>query len=202
MRFSRFSTSSIFYYYCVIMAMMTSQPSFLVSGTTATSDYESKCREWGFDIYQLSCETCDLLPTPQHQSICQTCCQSWKTLTTRTERYGYAIMVEGSYMTDNMEEFVNEDIQKVKDATSNGFQFIKGDGKNNNNNMMTGGLGAFGRMMGGSASQLYFFDKEPSNIKDESTFADQAKKTIDLHGWKRDDLRDMLITLLTGDEKK
>mmetsp|Transcript_16880 Transcript_16880/g.23466 ORF Transcript_16880/g.23466 Transcript_16880/m.23466 type:complete len:201 (+) Transcript_16880:100-702(+) len=166
---------------------------FMASSSTSSSSlYESKCQEWGFDVYQLSCETCDIMP-PKHQSNCQACCQSWKTLETRTERYGYAIMVEGSYMSENLQEFVNEDIEKVKEATSFRFSLIPSSDKS-----MGGGFGRMGgMMMGGSSPQLYFFESQPSNVQDESTFATQAKKTIDLQAWKRDDVRDMLMALLT-----
>jgi len=170
------------------------------SSSSSSSSYERKCQEWGFDVYQLSCDTCDLIP-PSHKSHCQTCCQSWKTLDTRTERYGYAILVEGSYLSEQLQEFVKEDIQHVQQMTTDKFTVLPHNPHTKPSGGGGGGLGLMGggfqQMMGGSSSQLYFFESQPSNSQDESIFASHAKKTIDLQAWKRDDVRDMVITLLT-----
>ena len=53
--------------------------------------------------------------------------------------------------------------------------------------LMMGGVG-----LGGTGPQLMFFEQSKKEVYNE----DEAGEIINLRGWKRDDIRDMLLTLL------
>ena len=70
------------------------------------------CKHAGFDPLQLACTTCTLLPK-KHQSKCEDCCQSYKTLEKQSKRYEVAILVNTGF-PEAVQELLKEDKDKVK----------------------------------------------------------------------------------------
>lgn len=54
------------------------------------------CREKGFDPLRLACPTCDLLPE-QFQKDCRNCCQSYLGAKRRTNPYQAAVLVQATF---------------------------------------------------------------------------------------------------------
>ena len=77
---------------------------------------EDTCRERGFDPYQLSCDTCELLKAPE---ACRECCQSYKTLHGQPQRYKYAVLVYGM-RGDEIKSFVEESVEEIHSAKGPG----------------------------------------------------------------------------------
>ena len=173
----------------------------LVSASTATSvpptNLEHSCRERGLDPTQLSCDTCGLLVSSSLSSLhtaCLECCQSYKSLDSMTSRYGSAVLIHVPEMSEEVDAFVKEDFQKggggeldIRTGT------LRVDTQKPNPPM-------YGDMMmmqqhRQRPSALYFFanDQPPT---DPHEYASQSKELILLHGWSRDDLKDMINTLL------
>lgn len=167
---------------------------------TATPD---QCREWGFDPSNLSCDTCALLleqhatalglSTPQFQTECQLCCQTYRknpilhsqnqpsssetTTTTghHNTRYQTATIVYGSYGLqgrDEVKDFLEQDIQKLMD--------IKGDDVLSV--METDPM---------QVPVLLFFKEANVNFREQP-----PDEIIILEKWKRDDMKELIINLL------
>jgi hypothetical protein len=149
---------------------------FVVMGTTL----EDSCRERGFDPHQLSCETCELLNA---QEACRECCQSYKTLHGRPQRYKYAVLVYG-VRGEEIKSFVEESVEEIHSA--------KGPGRLEvvpHQTMMP--------------STLYWFQsmppKEGSLDSRVRSFQSLVKEQVVVEGWRKEDLKDMLLTLLSND---
>jgi hypothetical protein len=150
----------------------------VVMGTTL----EDSCRERGFDPYQLSCDSCKLLNTAP-EAVCRECCQSYKTLHGQPQRYKYAVLVYGM-RGDEIKSFVEESVAEIHS--------VKGPGRLE--------VVPHQLMM---PSTLYWFDSVPP--KEGSSFdstirayKSMAKEYVHVEGWRKDDLKDMLLTLLSS----
>jgi len=192
----------------------------LITLHTATAGGVSNewCLERGFDRSNLSCDTCQLLAESttlqqlqddknkaidnddEHIDInkeCQVCCQEYKVnpLLRPGEllkgKYKHAILKYDEKSVGNYQEvrdFLERDLSDVLSFKGDKFQIekIQNDSPNIDMYMMMGGFG------GGEPPKLMFFEQS----KKEGYNEEDAGEIINLRGWKRDDIRDMLLTLL------
>lgn len=152
---------------------------------------EDSCRESGFDPQQLSCDTCELLQqaaaeSKQIHEACLECCQSHKTLHGQPQRYEYAVLVY-NVGGDEMKSFVEESVEEIR--------VTKGKGRLELVPILQR------RIM---PSTLYWFESMPPAVDgsvDAKVMAYQstAKERVRVEGWRKEDLKDMLLTLLRQD---
>lgn len=166
----------------LILLLLVCAKDFVHSSTLTAG--EKDCRERGYDVTQLACSTCTLLPA-QSQTDCLDCCQMYlETQNTRKQPYQIAILLVPQQagtvgrMTlegEDMEQFLSEDWPKL--TAQKGVQRLRRVGVQNS-----------------FRSVLYFFDTDVKEVN--AVTLQKAAETIDLHGWKRDDIRDMISSLL------
>mmetsp|Transcript_26644 Transcript_26644/g.73513 ORF Transcript_26644/g.73513 Transcript_26644/m.73513 type:complete len:200 (-) Transcript_26644:257-856(-) len=149
------------------------------------------CQARGFDPSSLACGTCAILPK-QHKADCQSCCQSYKDTTSLRKPYQSAIiLVPTQGVESELEAFLREDwsglaksgrLQQLpledSQPQQQGFWFLRA-----------------------SPAELLFLD-EPLPASSvgrrisETAVRRKASETISLYGWKREDIKDMIETLL------
>lgn len=149
----------------------------------ATSSLET-CRSAGFDPYQLACSTCNLLPAA-NQETCRSCCVSYKTLEKSATRYGAAVLLHprqfGGYFKD-LSEMVDEDWDELLKQKGSDRLVMKDVS-----------------MTSRRPSLLWFHEKDlPSDIENISVedLEVLAAEKVDLQGWKRDDIREMIKAIV------
>ena len=148
----------------------------------ATSMSVEACRAAGFDSYQLSCGTCDLLP----QGIvdtCQSCCLSYRTLEKRTQRYQAAVLTH----TLNVPHFFPEIHSMV---TEDWKDLIQQKGRSR---LILRDISDQPQ-----APTIFWFQELPHNAASMPIYQLEqlAPETVNLYGWKRDDVREMLKAIL------
>ena len=187
---------------------------------------EESCLTLGFDPTNLSCETCHLLSesstlsslqneyNQKHSSTidivqeCQACCQSHKFNPVLHPgqnlrgKYRYALLTydEGSLdQYGEIKDFIDRDLNDILSFKGEGrfrAEPSEKDGGLDNANMLRQlMMGQFYGLGGGQPPRLLFFEKAKKGgwtEEDES----EAGEVITLRGWKREDLKDMLMTLL------
>lgn len=174
----------------------------------------SECHDWGFDPHSLSCDTCAVLTA--HPSLdrfrdeCLRCCQAWRAdpivnpeakHETFVGRYQGAVLVYDPRSLDKYEEVKNFMTEGDRDdvVTSKGkgrFKVVEKEEEEgidvqrmNLMNLM-GGRG--GGMFPIQPPTLYFFKDLAGGIK-----TSEADEKVALRGgWKREDIKDMLMTVL------
>ena len=170
----------------VLLLSVTVSVTVATTATTATT-----CLAQGFDPTNLSCDTCVLLQTTDYHLACLECCQSYKTLDSKTSRYQAAVLVHVPGANSEIDNFVTEELQDILD-TKQGFTIKESQGFGGG-----GGMGGF-FMQGMRPSTLYFF-KESDQVTATTTtqeYAATAQEEIILHGWSKDDFKDMIQTIL------
>ena len=148
-----------------------------------------ECKALGFDPFQLACDTCKLLPAPA-QSSCEACCQPYKSIENqRTHRYAGAVLFHsdgggfGGGLSSEVSTFLEEDLETVHSQKGKSrLQLLE----------LNGGGSLFHRQPSG----IFFFDDMPSSLQDFRKLQQEAKEIIIIDGWKRDDIRDMILALL------
>lgn len=169
--------------------------------TTPTKADESSlldaCRRDGFDPWQLSCETCDILKATVDNSIhnrCMECCSSYKTSKRITKPYEAAVLVhrESQASGSEMEQFLDEhwdDLVKLKDAKR--LMKIAKDETSSSSYFM------FRRP---APQMVLWFDSKATVDKLESLkykeLKELATEIVTLDGYRKDDIKDMISTLL------
>lgn len=191
---------------------------FSVNGASAQQMPEEKtCLEQGFDPNNLSCDTCRLIDQSEtiqklqkDQGIdigeeCRQCCQFYKVNPvlhpgdSLREKYKYALL---TYTKDALSQYA--EINDFLEKDLNDILSFKGDTRFNAivsskssmdyETMMQ--MMMMGVMSGGALQpKLMFFDKHKKGGWSEDD-EDEAVEVIKLRGWKREDLKDMLMTLL------
>lgn len=168
------------------------------SHSQETLDVE-ECRRQGFDPMHLACTTCNLLPST-HQASCRGCCQAYKSVTVRTQPYEAAVLVR--WTTNGGGSEVDELIQD-KDEWP---KFVKERGgserlqilRRKSDDPMHGMMAML--MMGGggpSPGEVLFLDQKIKKGRlSYETVSDMAKEVVSLQGLNKDEIRDMLQTLL------
>ena len=138
---------------------------------------------------------------------CQACCQDYKVNPLlRTEeslrgKYKYAILTYGDNIENQygeIKDFIDRDMNDVLSFKGeNRFQAIKseeGSGDMMDMNMLMGLMGGGG--FGSGPPKLMFFENRKKGGRWTEEDEDEAGEVIVLRGWKREDVKDMLLTLL------
>jgi hypothetical protein len=151
-------------------------------GTQADPISVEACRHAGFDPWQLSCSTCELLPEAVKE-FCQSCCLSYKTLEKRTHRYQAAVLIHTKKMPHYFPEvdtLLKEDLDSIWEKKGSARLVIKDVSSRP------------------EPSAIFWFDEIPASWgnMDVDELQQKAAEIIVLDGWKRDDVRDMLLALL------
>ena len=189
-----------------------------VNGASAQQMPEEKtCLERGFDPNNLSCDTCRLIDQSEtiqklqkDQGIdigeeCRQCCQFYKVNpvlhpgVSLREKYKYALL---TYTKDTLSQYA--EINDFLEQDLNDILSFKGDtrfkaivsSKSSMDYETMMQMMMMGVMSGGAGQpKLMFFDKHKKGGWSEED-EDEAVEVIKLRGWKREDLKDMLMTLL------
>jgi hypothetical protein len=188
------------------VAVVTALALVLVTLPKATADDSAfkplleSCRDDGFDPWQLSCETCDLLPTTNGDNVvknprrrCLECCQTYKTSATLTKPYESAVLVHREQASDShseMAQFLDEhwnDLVATK-GSKRLLKIVREDAS------MSTGLW-FRRP---APQLLLWFDSVVSPGLKLKEYKETAKEAIQLDGYKKDEIRDMLTAMLPG----
>lgn len=140
-------------------------------------------------------------------SECRTCCKSYKVNPilrpgqSLRGKYKYALLTYNEYSLEQyseIQDFIQRDVNDmVSFKGESRFKAVHTNSSNRgdmdiNMMMMYGGGGLFG---GGGPPKLLLFGKQKQggwSPEDE----DEAGEVINLRGWKREDVKDMLMTLL------
>lgn len=140
---------------------------------------------------------------------CRACCQDYKVnpLLRPEEslrgKYKYAILTYGDNIENQygeIKDFIDRDMNDVLSFKGeNRFQAIKseeGSGDMMDMNMLMGLMGGGGGGFGSGPPKLMFFENRKKGGKWTEEDEDEAGEVIVLRGWKREDVKDMLLTLL------
>jgi hypothetical protein len=192
----------------------------------ASTSLEESCLALGFDAENLSCETCNLLKesTTLHSlqqehndknpdsainlvEECKSCCQSHKFNPalhpgqSLRGKYRYALLTyeEGSLdQHGEIKDFIDRDVNDILSFKGeNRFRVSasqRGSGLDANILRQMMMMGQF-HGLGGSAPKLLLFESAKKGGWSEDDES-EAGEVITLRGWKREDLKDMLLTLL------
>jgi len=157
----------------------------LLFAKSVSACLEENCRSRGFDPQQLSCDTCNALPD-HLKSSCLECCQTYKTLHGQPQRYGYAVLVYNA-QNEEMAKFIDESLKQVHHTKgSHRLQAVESPG------------GMYGMM----PSTIFWMESSPQNVNGQSLdyklrlYQGMAKEQVTVEGWRKEDLEDMLLTLL------
>jgi hypothetical protein len=201
-----------------LVMMMFLASSVTVNGVSAQQIMsEENCLERGFDPNNLSCDTCRLID--QSETIqklqkeknidvgeeCRQCCQFHKVNPvlhpgdSLREKYKYALL---TYTKDTLSQY--GEIKDFLERDVNDILSFKGDtrfkaiasSKSSMDYETMMQMMMMGVLSGGAGQpKLMFFDKQKKGGWSEDD-EDEAVEVIKLRGWKREDLKDMLMTLL------
>lgn len=159
---------------------------------------EASCRDRGFDPSQLACATCDLLPY-EFVPGCQSCCQSWRPNLSGDDsssnsiwKVEAAVLVCDPTADGDLGDFLRDDWAAMVDSLTPGA-LVRVDREPN--------MDAFAYMrMGASPTQstLYLFrnKRHAQKSTDPDTLAKFASEQVVLSSLNRDEIKDMLQTIL------
>lgn len=153
----------------------------VVAKVGASRGYVRDCMDTGFDPWQLACSTCNILPKSVKEK-CFSCCQSYKNLEKKARRFEAALLLD-SGLTPAVDELLNEDYDNIM-KQKRGLQVRKLQG---------------GSMFQKEPSTILWFDKA-LDPRESSALETLASEVMVLDGLSRDDLRDMLLSLLPDAE--
>lgn len=188
--------------------------STLVASQKVSEDW---CLERGFDPTNLSCDTCRLIEEStsiqqlqRKQNIdigeeCRQCCQFHKVNPVLHPQYSlrgkfkYALLTynEGSLgHFGEINDFIERDLNDVLSFKGQSRFKAVASTKSSVDSEMRMQMMMMGIMNGGGEQpKLMFFDKHKKGGWSEED-EEEAVEVIKLRGWKREDLKDMLMTLL------
>ena len=193
--------------FTVLVAVASGDGAAIAAAAATSTVSEAECRSWGFDPSSLSCDTCALLsrdtpgalaPLAQFETECLQCCQKFRpdpvvnpdaTSSGFVGRYKLAVLRYdpeslGSY--DEVQNFLNEDkgdVTKAKGAKAFVLEKVENDNQFN--------MGGFAALFGGmriAPPTIHFYKT--------STKSSEADEEVSLRGFKREDITDMLMTML------
>mmetsp|Transcript_2491 Transcript_2491/g.3326 ORF Transcript_2491/g.3326 Transcript_2491/m.3326 type:complete len:201 (-) Transcript_2491:472-1074(-) len=194
MRLSNLSSAA----YLLLFTVVTHGITQSVSSATTTQQYPKRhpqqCLSLGFDTSNLSCDTCTtILPTHPQLSLfvddCLSCCQEWRINPylnpIQTIKYQHAKLKYMTGMLENdLRDFAEQDIENIRNAKGNDVLTV--EQVELDANMREAIMYGFASPDNIEPTSLYLYKQNEK----------EADKVIDLRGWKRDDLKDMLMTLL------
>eukprot|EP00980_Cylindrotheca_fusiformis_P016715 scaffold5024_cov136-Cylindrotheca_fusiformis.AAC.44 len=142
-----------------------------------------QCRLAGFDPMQLSCSTCDVLPESA-ASKCHNCCQSFWNVETKIKRYEAAVLLHVSEENfyPEIDQVFKEDVETIQEKKGKDRFYSKKMSSSN--------------FLGATPPMILWFNEIPRSNANIQELRSKAVETVNLNGWKRDDARDMLLTLL------
>ena len=149
------------------------------------------CRQQGFDPAQLGCDTCRVLPSSVKDS-CLACCQAYKDTPSLRTPYSSAVILvsaAASAMESEVETFLRDDFESLRSAKGGAAKLEKMTMKSSNHN------DGFW-FMRTQPAELLFLDEPLKSGLSEKELRQRAKESIVLYGWKREDIKDMIETLL------
>lgn len=161
-----------------------------ISNVLVAADWITECNEAGFDPEQLACQTCLILPL-EFLDKCQKCCQSWLDIKRITKPYAAAVVIDRGSQGD-VETFFKENWDEV----------IEQKGTHQLQKIQTPKEQQQFHFFMPRPSQVLFFDDSTTVIKNNKLLYDlpklvkMAKEIVNLDGMKREDMKDMLLTLL------
>jgi hypothetical protein len=169
----------------IVLAIYNAIPAAVVS-----ADWVADCYESGFDPDQLACQTCHVLPV-EFLENCQQCCQSWLDTKRITKPYAAAVVIDRGSSGD-VETFFKENWDEVLDQKgTHQLQIIKTPKEQHQFHFFMP-----------RPSQVLFYDDSTTVIKNNKLVYDvpklvkMAKEIVNLDGMKREDIKDMLLSLL------
>jgi hypothetical protein len=155
------------------------------TATTTGAPSVDSCRTAGFDPYQLACTTCDLLPL-DHQETCRSCCVAYKAMEKTSRRYHAAMLLHthqaASYYPE-LSTMINEDWDELVRQKGSDRLVLKD----------------ISEMAYHRPCILWF--QEPLSTKAVKSMnlvelQGLASDRVDLYGWKRDDVREMIKAIV------
>ncbi|KAL7552798.1 hypothetical protein ACHAWF_016056 [Thalassiosira exigua] len=179
------------------------------------------CLDRGFDPSNLSCDTCALLEeSTTLRSLqaeknakgdgepidlfaeCRSCCQEYKVNPilhpgdSLRGKYRYALMTYNENSLNKygeIKDFLERDVENVLSFKGEGFRAMKSERQDQDSYqmMMMMGIGGGGL----SVPKLMLFEKRKKGGWTEED-EEEAGEVINLRNWKREDIKDMLLTLL------
>ena len=185
-------------------------PSLAPTGSNIVS--KSECNDWGFDPSNLSCDTCSLLsaksgdgsaPLASFVDDCLKCCQTFRpnpvinpdaVTGSFVGRYQIAVLKYDPDILKNYDEiqnFLKEDKEDVMKEKGNEAFLI--EQKQEDHRTMKGYGNFMGMFRSMYSSPTIYFYKE---IEDASKGTEAADEEVNLQGFKREDIKDMLLTVL------
>ena len=150
------------------------------------------CRQQGFDPAQLGCDTCRIVPSSVKDS-CLACCQAYKDTPSLRTPYSSAVILvsAASSMESEVETFLRDDFESLRSAKGGAAKLEKMTIKSSNSNNNDGFW-----FMRTQPAELLFLDEPLKSGLSEKELRQRAKESIVLYGWKREDIKDMIETLL------
>lgn len=186
-------------------------PLVLLLSCAVASVKDEWCLERGFDPSSLSCDTCDLLAQSttlarlskeqnvELDSECRACCAVYRANpllrpdASLKGKYRHALLTydASALQAAEFRDFVEQDLDDIISAKEKRLTSLKLDLDDSMMEFAFFGMGGFG----GAVPELMFFEQGKSGGYSEED-EDEASEVIPLRGWKREDLKDMLTTLL------
>lgn len=167
------------------------------------NNWVDECKLLGYDPIRLGCNTCTVLPEPI-QNECLQCCQTYIDVERITKPFQSAVLVQmtnteptegelGNFFKDDWNVIVDtkgtNKLMKLVDPTASKLSHRGG---NSINDFMF----YFGTSR--QTAEILFFDEPlpPINTISYTNLSSKAKETVQLDGMKREDIKDMIMTLL------
>lgn len=173
----------------------------------SSTNWLDNCRSSGFEPAQLACNTCRLL-SDTIQATCLECCQSYLDVERITKPFQSAIVVLmtptvpqegelGNFFKDDWNEVykikTDKRLMKIIDESASSLKTNKGL----NNMYMNHPLFQFMSFNRQTAEILFFDEPMPRGSSlNYQTLMNKSKETMPLDGMKREDIKDMIMTLL------
>ena len=184
---------------------------FLSCSTSTTrgggGDWVDDCRADGFDPDRLACATCQHLQVTAAAAAasdrCNDCCQAWLDTPRITRPFQAAILIERTssftQQGDELTNFLKEDWKEVvRDVQSPNRLHHVVDSKA----MGASSYFSLGRQRIQPSQLLFFDDAAAADPKQDVTkLQEAAQDTFNLNGLKREDIKDMILTLMPSKKK-
>lgn len=185
-------------------------------------DWVEECRADGFDPDRLACSTCEHVfsssnadPASKdhshYQHRCQDCCQSWLDTPRITRPFAAAVLIVRGSNNDELSQFLDQDwetvvAQTARNAKKNPPRLYRIDMSTSEDDSSNPYASLFRRS---KPSQLLLFDAptaSSSHLLGRTAVAPKrenvpdlqkaAQDKFNLQGLKKDDIKDMILTLL------